>query len=207
MEQKMSDTEIKKRIVLASASPRRKEILGSMGADFTVITADTDERSDVTDPAELTVLLARKKGRAVYELLRDRGEDGGAIIISADTVVACDGKVLGKPHDREDAMAMLSMLSGRTHVVATGVAVTVDGETYTDCSVTEVEVDRIPQEQIEKYIDSGDPFDKAGGYGIQGSFSRWIKGIRGCYFGVVGLPVNCLSELFYRSVGCYIDEI
>ena len=200
-------TEIKKHIVLASASPRRKEILGSMGADFTVITADTDEESDVVDPAELTVLLARKKGRAVYELLRERGEDGGAIIISADTVVACDGCVLGKPRDRQEAMEMLSMLSGRTHIVATGVAVTVDGVTYTDCSITEVEVAQIPKEQIEKYIDSGDPFDKAGGYGIQGSFSRWIKGIRGCYFGVVGLPVNCLSELFYRSVGCYVDEI
>lgn len=203
----MSDIDTKKRIILASASPRRKEILESMGAKFKVVTADTDESCDISDPVELTVELARKKGQAVYNLLKRHGEDENAIIISADTVVACDGKVLGKPRDKDEAWQMLGMLSGKTHIVATGIAVTVDGKTYTDCSVTEVEVAQIPPKQIEKYIASGDPFDKAGGYGIQGSFSRWIKGIRGCYFGVVGLPVNLLSELFYCQVGCYPDEI
>lgn len=203
----MSDIDTKKHIILASASPRRKEILEGMGATFEIVTADTDESCDISDPVRLTVELARKKGQAVYDLLRFRGEDEGAIIISADTVVACDGKVLGKPLDRDDAWQMLSGLSGKTHIVATGIAITVDGETYTDCSVTEVEVSNIPDSQIEKYIDSGDPFDKAGGYGIQGGFSRWIKGIHGCYFGVVGLPVNLLSELFYRHIGTYPDEI
>ena len=203
----MSDTDTKKHIILASASPRRKEILESIGAKFRVVTADTDEGCHITDPVELTVELARKKGQAVYELLKSRGEDEGAIIISADTVVACDGKVLGKPRDKDEAWQMLNMLSGKTHIVATGIAVTVGGKTHTDCSVTQVEVSQIPSGQIEKYIDSGDPFDKAGGYGIQGSFSRWIKGIHGCYFGVVGLPINLLSELFYRQVGCYPDEL
>ena len=203
----MADVHAKKHIILASASPRRKEILSSMGADFTVVTADTDESCDISDPVALTVELARKKGRAVYDLLVSLGQAEGAIVISADTVVACDGRVLGKPHTAEQAREMLSLLSGRAHVVATGIAVTVDGVTHTDCSVTEVEVDRIPPAEIEKYILSGDPFDKAGGYGIQGRFSQWVKGIRGCYFGVVGLPVNLLSDLFHRTVGCYPDEI
>ena len=203
----MSDINAKKHIILASASPRRKEILGSMGADFKVVTADTDESCDISDPIELTVELARKKGRAVYSLLSDQGQADGAIVISADTVVACDGRILGNPHTDEEAREMLSLLSGRTHTVATGIAITADGITYTDCSVTEVEVADIPPAEIEKYIRSKDPFDKAGGYGIQGRFSQWIKGIHGCYFGVVGLPVNLLSDLFYRTVGCYPDEI
>lgn len=203
----MTDTHTKKHIILASASPRRKEILSSMGADFSIVTADTDESCDISDPAMLTVELARKKGRAVYDLLVSQGKADGAIIISADTVVACDGKVLGKPHTSAQAREMLSLLSGRTHIVATGIAVTVDGVTHTDCSITEVEVDSIPSAEMEKYILSGDPFDKAGGYGIQGRFSQWVRGIHGCYFGVVGLPVNLLSDLFYRTVGCYPDEI
>lgn len=203
----MADNNVKKHIVLASASPRRKEILSSMGADFTVVTADTDESCDITDPIALTTELARKKGRAVYDLLLSEGKENGAVIISADTVVACEGKVLGKPHSEAEAREMLSLLSGRTHVVATGIAVTVDGVTHTDCSVTEVEVDSIPPSEIDKYIASKDPFDKAGGYGIQGRFSQWVKGLHGCYFGVVGLPVNLLSNLFYRAVGCYPDEV
>ena len=139
----MSDNQTKKHIILASASPRRKEILGSMGASFEVMVADTDESCDIIEPERLTVELARKKGRAVFELLAARGEDSGAIVISADTVVACDGKVLGKPSDAEEAREMLTMLSGRTHTVATGIAVTVGGVTHTDCSVTEVEVDHL----------------------------------------------------------------
>lgn len=197
----------KKHIILASASPRRKEILGSMGVSFTVVSADTDESSDITSPEELTKELARRKGQATLELLRSQGKDEGAIIISADTVVACNGRILGKPKDADDARRMLCMLSGNTHTVATGIAVTYNGITTTDCSVTRVHVDEIPPAEIEKYIDSKDPFDKAGAYGIQGRFSQWISGIDGCYFGVVGLPVNRLANLFHKCVGCYPDEI
>lgn len=197
----------KKHIVLASASPRRREILSGMGASFTVVCADTDESSAAVTPEELTMELAGRKGQAVLELLRSRDEDGGAIIISADTVVACDGEILGKPVDRQDAKRMLTMLSGRTHTVTTGIAVTYNGITVTDCSVTKVHVDTIPTTQLEKYLDSTEPYDKAGAYGIQGRFSQWVSGIDGCYFGVVGLPVNCLSTLFYKCVGCYPDEI
>lgn len=203
----MAQKDTNERIILASASPRRREILGSMGAKFTVITSDADENADISNPVELTVELARRKGRAVYDLLCSRGKSDGAIIISADTVVFCDGKILGKPKDEAQARQMLSLLSGRKHSVATGIAVTVGGETFTDCSVTAVDVDEIPSEEIEKYIASGEPFDKAGAYGIQGGFCRWVKGIDGCYFGVVGLPSNLLNSLFYRAVGRYPDEI
>ena len=203
----MTDQTPKKHIILASASPRRREILGGLGADFTVLSADADESSDITSPEDLTRELARRKGRAVLELLKAKGEDGGAIIISADTVVACNGEILGKPTDREDAKRMLSMLSGNTHTVSTGIAVTYRGVTKTDCSTTLVHVDRIPTAELEKYLDSGDAYDKAGAYGIQGRFSQWVRGIEGCYFGVVGLPVNRLAALFYDCVGCYPDEI
>lgn len=194
-------------IILASASPRRREILAQMGADFTVITADASEESDITVPSELTQELARRKGQAVFEKLRTSGEDGGKIIISADTVVACDGKILGKPQSREDAFQMLKLISGRTHEVVTGIGITAGGNTITDFSRTLVHVEDIPENEIWAYIDSGDPMDKAGAYGIQGMFSSWISGIEGCYFGVVGLPVNKLSNLFYRCVGCYPKDI
>lgn len=197
----------KRRIILASASPRRREILSGMGAQFTVLSTDADESCTLTDPAALTMELARRKALAALAVLSAEGKSEGAVIISADTVVALDGEILGKPCDSEDAFRMLSMLSGNTHTVTTGIAVTCDGVTLTDCSVTRVHVDTIPDSEIQKYIDSGDPFDKAGAYGIQGRFSQWVRGIDGCYFGVVGLPVNKLAALFHKCVGCYPDEI
>ena len=203
----MTDTNSSKRIILASASPRRKDILGSMGAQFEILVADADESSDITDPELLTRELARRKANAALEILRSRGEADGAIIIAADTVVACEGKILGKPRDREDAINMIKLLSGNTHVVASGIAVCVNSVIKTDCSITKVRVDDIPDSEIIKYVDSGEPYDKAGGYGIQGSFSRWVSGIDGCYFGVVGLPANKLSKLFFDCVGAYPDSI
>lgn len=197
----------KYRIILASASPRRREILGSMGARFTVLSADADESSSSVDPVALTRELAERKARGVLDELIRRGEADGAIIIAADTVVACNGEILGKPRDRDDARRMLRMLSGNTHEVATGIAIAHKGEIHTDCSLTHVRVDEMPEEQIEAYVESGECDDKAGAYGIQGSFSRWISGIDGCYFGVVGLPINLLSKLFYSVVGCYPDEL
>lgn len=203
----MSDITKKQRIILASASPRRREILSFMGVDFTVISADTDENSDKAEPSALTQELAYRKGQAVLSKLTAEHTEVGAIIISADTVVFCNGEILGKPRSEADAARMLHMLSGNVHTVATGVAVTVNGDTYTDCQLTDVYVDKISEEGIAKYIATGEPFDKAGAYGIQGAFSQWIRRIDGCYFGVVGLPVNCLSRLFTRVVGCPPDQI
>ena len=190
-------------IILASASPRRKEILSELGVDFSVVVADTDESSDIRDPVALTEELARRKGRAVYERLKKSGEydADSAIIISADTVVCRDGEILGKPRDREDAIAMLTSLSGRAHTVVSGVAVTVRGVARSASSVTTVRVQDIPLAEIEKYVDSGEPMDKAGAYGIQGRFSVFVEGIDGCYFGVVGLPVNTLSNLYFEVTG------
>lgn len=203
----MTEEHVKKHMILASASPRRREILCGMGARFEVLSTDADESCDITDPAALTMELARRKAEAALDCLAKDGKDKGAVIISADTVVACGGEILGKPRDKEDAWRMLRMLSGNTHTVTTGIAVSCDGVTQTDCSVTSVRVDTIPDSEIAKYIESGDPFDKAGAYGIQGRFSQWVSGIDGCYFGVVGLPTNKLAALFHKCVGCYPDEI
>ena len=190
-------------IILASASPRRKEILSELGVDFRVVVADTDEASDITDPVALTEELARRKGLAVYEkLLREGGYDADElVVISADTVVCRDGEILGKPRDRADAVAMLTSLSGRTHTVVSGVAITVRGVARSASSVTGVRVQEMSAEDIERYVDSGEPMDKAGAYGIQGRFSVFVEGIDGCYFGVVGLPVNTLSNLYFEVTG------
>ena len=190
-----------KMIILASASPRRKEILTGLGVDFEVVVADTDESCDERDPQKLTEELARRKGLAVYDRLKSERNMSGVVVISADTVVCLDGEILGKPRDRADAERMIRALSGRSHTVISGVAVTVDGKTESASCVTAVRVANIPDREIEKYIDSGEPMDKAGAYGIQGRFSLWVEGIDGCYFSVVGLPVNTLAELYFEVTG------
>lgn len=196
------------KIILASASPRRREILEGLGVTFTVLSADTDETCHLPDPCAYAEELARRKGQAAWGQvklhLKEGIDDTDAVIISADTVVATEHQILGKPRDREDAYRMLSLLSGGAHQVVTGIGLTVGGVTYTASSVTMVGVDRIPPEEIWAYVDSGDPMDKAGAYGIQGPFSRWIAGINGCYFNVVGLPVNALNRLFLEVTGDYL---
>jgi septum formation protein len=198
----------KMKIILASASPRRKEILSDLGVSFTVLAADADESCSLPDPAEYTMELARRKGQAVYAELKRRMKDGednsDAVIISADTVVFAEGEILGKPKDADDARRMLKLLSGGDHSVVTGIGVTVGGVTSVAYADTFVRVASIPDSEIEKYIASGEPFDKAGSYGIQGPFSKWIKGIGGCYFNVVGLPTNALNELFSEVTGEYL---
>ena len=193
-------------IILASASPRRREILSSLGVDFKIITADTDESSSLTDPRAYTEELAARKGRAVYEMLLSSDPEAAkdAVIISADTVVYACKKILGKPRDLEDAVAMLRSLSGSSHSVISGVAVTINGVTKSSSALTEVHVDSIPENKLIAYAKSGEPMDKAGAYAIQGHFSPWISSIDGCYFNVVGLPVNCLNKLFFECTGEYL---
>ena len=188
-------------IILASGSPRRKEILGELGVKFEVVVADTDESSAESDPQKFTEELARRKGLAVYQKLKSEGRDEGAVIISADTVVCRDGVILGKPVDERDAADMIRSLAGREHTVISGVAVTVGGVAKSASSVTRVRVGNITEEEIADYVRSGEPMDKAGAYGIQGKFSLWVEGIEGCYFGVVGLPVNTLQKLYFEVVG------
>lgn len=182
------------RYILASASPRRKEILENLGLDFTVITSDADESSDLTDPEELTKELAKRKGQAVAELLSDK-LDSETVIISADTVVCCDGEILGKPRDRSDAERMIRMLSGKAHTVTSGVALIYNGKAYSCAATTRVFFDELDEDFINNYINSAEPYDKAGSYAIQGKAAPVISKIDGCYFNVVGLPVNCLCRL------------
>ncbi len=189
-------------IILASASPRRKEILCELGVNFRVVVADVDESSDERDPERLTEELARRKGLAVWEkLVGDGADTDGCVVISADTVVCSGGEILGKPRDAADAERMIRSLSGRTHTVVSGVAVTCGGVARSASCVTSVRVSQIPDEEIKRYVESGDCMDKAGGYGIQGKFSLWIEGIDGCYFSVVGLPVHTLQKLYFECTG------
>ncbi len=198
------------KIILASASPRRREILEGLGVSFDILCADADETCHIPEPSAYAEELARRKGQAAWAKVKLRLKEGvddtDAVILSADTVVATEEEILGKPRDRADAIRMLSMLNGTEHQVVTGIGVTVGGVTYTAHCVTYVSVDVIPHEEIERYVDSGDPMDKAGGYGIQGIFSKWVRGIHGCYFNVVGLPVNTLNRLFFECTGEYLGK-
>ena len=187
-------------LILASGSIRRKEILESLGAEIKIITADVDESSNETDPEKLAPTLAKRKGLAVYDKIKN-GEYGSFPIISADTVVYCEGEIMGKPKDIDDAYRMLRKLSGKEHTVTTGICIVSNGEAVCEAVTTKVRVDELSDADIKKYIDSKDPFDKAGGYGIQGIFSKHIKGIDGCYFNVVGLPVNALRSLGKKALG------
>ena len=182
--------------ILASASPRRKEILENFGLDFNVITSDADENSDVKDPAALTEELARRKGEAVRDLLISRGElDDETVIISADTVVYAGGNILGKPCDKADAERMLRSLSDSTHSVTSGIALIYKGKTVSEAVTTLVTFDELDEDFIADYIASDEPYDKAGAYAIQGKAGEVIKKIDGCYFNVVGLPFNRLCHL------------
>ncbi len=179
--------------ILASGSPRRKDILHDLGCQFDVMTADTDETCTATDPAEIVCTLAKRKAEAVADKLGVRSDE--RLIIAADTLVACDGKVLGKPVDRDDAAAMLRMLSGRTHQVFSGVSLIWGDKQSTAFECTDVTFDTLTEQEIQRYVDSGEPLDKAGSYGIQGKAAAFIRRIDGCYFNVVGLPVHRLYRL------------
>ena len=178
-------------VVLASASPRRKEILSNAGIRFTAIPAEGEEIRNTTEPVALVKKLSMDKasevaGRCGKELL----------VIGADTVVAVDGEILGKPADEAEAMTMLTKLQGRTHSVYTGVTLLykgVFGDTVEQfAEETKVHVLPMSKEEIERYIRTDEPMDKAGAYGIQGRFAEYVSGIEGDYLNVVGLPLSRL---------------
>ena len=179
-------------IILASNSPRRRELLGQMGVrDFAVLAPNVDETvEDGLSPAHIVEELSLRKARAAAG--RAGADD---LIIAADTVVALEGKVLGKPRDEEDAFAMLSALSGREHRVYTGVTVIRGGRAVTEHEETAVAFREIPAGEIRGYIATGEPMDKAGAYGIQGLGALLVSGIRGDYCNVVGLPVFRLGRI------------
>ena len=188
------------RCILASGSPRRREILAHLGLEFEVVVSDADERTEETDPARLSEELSARKGCAVRDLLAARGEDvSGKLLIASDTTVFCGNEILGKPRDAADAHRMLSMLSGRRHEVVSGIWLCRDGVEAVSHAVTAVEFAPLTEREIASYIASGEPFGKAGAYAIQGLAASFIRGIDGDYFNVVGLPVNRMCDL-YRSV-------
>ena len=200
--------------VLASASPRRKELLKQIGIDFEICVSECDESKDTHSASDLVVNLARKKADAVFHKLYGKDTDielkeklkkaGRVIIIAADTVVSLDGKILGKPGDEKEARLMLSELSGRKNEVFTGVCLLMAenkekavpeiklSEEFFE--KTEVYFNKLSNEDIDEYISTGEPMDKAGAYGIQGFAARYISKINGDYNNVVGLP---LSKLWY----------
>ena len=174
-----------KKIILASKSPRRKELLSEMGITFDIYSKEIEEHLDPdVDPARAVEKLAEEKAQAVFDECLD------AIVIGADTVVCVDHEILGKPKDREDARRMLEKLSGSTHQVIGGVALLSKEKRIVFSCVTTVHFYELSEEQILAYIDSNEPMDKAGAYGIQGLGKQFVEGIEGDYFNVVGLPVS-----------------
>ncbi len=175
-------------LILASGSPRRREILQAAGFTFRVVTAGVDEtRSPGEAGIDYVRRLAHEKAMAIEASARD-------IVLGADTTVELDGDILEKPTDAADAARMLRRLSGRVHQVHTGICLASAEETVLDVATTEVTFATLTAVEIDTYIASGEPFDKAGGYGIQGLASKFVERINGCYFNVMGLPVT----LFYH---------
>lgn len=181
-------------IVLASGSPRRKELLAKTGLKFSVVVSGGEEKAETSDPAETVEKLSLDKASAVADLLQAEKEP--QLIIGADTVVACDGEILGKPSDREDAFRMLWKLQGQTHQVYTGVTLLLKKkhtwQAHTFSEKTDVQFYPVSREELLAYIETGEPMDKAGSYGIQGGFGIYVKGICGDYNNVVGIPVGRL---------------
>jgi len=180
------------KLILASASVRRAEILHDAGMSFTVLSSAVDETPIAGEsPAELVQRLADAKA----ELVSARAV-GPAIVIAADTEVVLDGHVMGKPRTSEDARQMITKLSGRTHSVLTGVTIVrlPDAERRSFVETTHVHFSPIPKEEIARYLATGEPFDKAGSYAIQGRAGRYVPRIEGCYFNIVGLPLARLCQ-------------
>ena len=178
------------RLVLASESPRRREILAAAGFTFEVRPASLDEKlRSGESPRDFARRLAREKAEAVPA-------NAGEIVLGADTVVLVDDRVLGKPVDEADAASMLRLLSGREHAVITGICLRSRDHCVIDAATTKVRFRPLSEGEIAAYVASGEPFGKAGGYAIQGLGSKFVEGIVGCYFNVVGLPV----ALVYRRL-------
>lgn len=191
---------MKKKLILASASPRRKELLEQMGLAFRVCPACGEEESVHREPEKMVLELALKKAQEVAQKTKE-----DALVIGSDTVVAFQGEILGKPADEEDAIRMLKGLQGASHMVYTGVAV-VDARTgkvlLNFADGTEVSMYPMTEEWIRRYVKTGEPMDKAGAYAIQGGCSLWIRGIRGSYSTVVGFPA---ARFYQEMLGIGID--
>ena len=218
------------KLVLASGSQRRRELLTMCGYDYEIIVSNADETIDENDPENFVRALSFRKAKDVFDRLFAAGRRDFAVI-GSDTVVALQKEggtkpvIIGKPKDAEDAVRILSMLSGKTHRVFTGVSVIADipdenaaaqcsirekeeiqtecsirekAEIQTECSITEVTFETLSPDEITDYVNSGDPLDKAGSYGIQGPFGMFVREIRGNYFTVIGMPIPVLYKMLKK---------
>lgn len=206
------------KLVLASGSQRRRELLTMCGYDYEIIVSNADETIDENDPESFVRALSFRKAKDVFDRLFAAGRRDFAVI-GSDTVVAFQKEgeakpvIIGKPKDAKDAVRILSMLSGKTHRVFTGVSVIADipdenaaaqcsirkkEEIQTECSITEVTFETLSPDEITDYVNSGDPLDKAGSYGIQGPFGMFVREIRGNYFTVIGMPIPVLYKMLKK---------
>lgn len=197
------------KLILASKSPRRRELLSMLGLHIDIFVPDTEEDCDrtVLSPEELVMGLACRKARAAAEQLLLCGDvPDDTVILAADTVVALDGTILEKPVCEDDARRMLKLLSGRRHEVFTGIAAIHRGRLAVDVQTTGVRFRTLTAEMIDAYIATGEPMDKAGAYGIQSRGSLFVEGIDGDYFNVVGLPLVRVDEMLWGSFGISLRE-
>ena len=188
-------------IILASKSPRRKELLGLFHLPFAIEVADADETMDPAGrPADEVAKVSCRKANAIARNADD-------VVIAADTIVVCDGKILGKPASQADAFQMLSMLSGKTHQVMTGMTVLFGDKAVTCTEITDVTFRPLSDGEIRRYIATGEPMDKAGSYGIQGGAALFVEGICGDYYNVVGLPVCRLQKILAALIPEQMEEL
>ena len=190
------------KLILASASPRRRDMLRHLGIEPVVVTSQANEDIDAATPEQAVMALAKRKAEAVKAALARPSKSGKSYldehdtIIAADTIVVSpDGELMGKPENREDAARMLYALQGREHRVISGICVIRGDKTETACETTYVSFAHMGDDVIRAYVDSGEGDDKAGSYGVQDTASLWIQGLRGDYFNVVGLPLHRLETL------------
>ena len=197
------------KIILASASPRRTELLGQIGMNHEIIVSDCEEIITSKVPQDVVMQLSSQKAEDVYNKYKLSHPVENFLVIGADTIVAIDGMILGKPKTEADAYSMISRLQGNMHQVYTGVTILYHSEgkkklnTFYECS--EVDVYPMSDEEIKEYIRSGEPMDKAGSYGIQGKFAAHIKGIHGDYNNIVGLPVGRIYQEIKTELGGKTD--
>ena len=188
------------KLILASQSPRRQELLKLFRRPFTVEVADVDEKMDDSQPAFSEVArVSRRKAEAVA---RER-ED---VVIAADTIVVCDGQILGKPKSTEHAVQMLTMLSGRAHQVMTGLTVVRGNEVVNCTEVTDLWFRKLSRKEIEDYVATGEPMDKAGAYGIQGGAALFVQRLEGDYYNVMGLPVCRLWQMLGQIAPEWMED-
>ena len=187
-------------VILASQSPRRRELLGLFSIPFTVRVADVDETMTSGEPAREVERLSRLKAEAIFCGPED-------LIIAADTVVVCDDRILGKPANEEAAYEMLRLLSGRAHQVMTGVTVRTRTESISATEITQVYFRPLSDGEIRRYIATGEPMDKAGSYGIQGGGALFAEKLEGDYFNVVGLPVCRLGQMLRQIAPELMEDI